>query len=522
MSVNYVTYLGLALIGFWAIQSLVWILKVKNEGRKSVNNLLYDSIPSVFTSLGVLGTFGGILIGLLGFDANDIDKSIPILLSGMKTAFITSVVGIICSLISSRISKMVWYGAEDNDTVDMSSEIGVLRSILTTLQSDSAQNQANNQSLMGVLQPILTTVQNDSAQNQANNQALIEEMKALTQGIIGSGDESLNSQLLKLRTTFRDSQADTIEVLRGLTKSTDENLNALRKIDQGLNGDGETSLLNQVLRMREEQNEHAKANRSNFEFIVDAMKANSELLTEKFDEFAELMAKNNTEALVEVMKAATEEFNAQMSAIIERLVQENFDELNKSVERMNSWQQENKTMITQLTDQFKDTVSQFRITSEELDKVEKNTSALIDDNSVFAQMIQELNEVLVEDTKLLESSKVLSESSATLQEASQSVKDSSKELNNWVERQNSFNESYTLLMNRLEEIDKIKDINEVFWNDTKKQLEQGVSIIGEGSKQLQNDLDDINNSFYERLNSTLQSLDDCVQRMVLNYDESLR
>jgi len=234
------------------------------------------------------------------------------------------------------------------------------------------------------------------------------------------------------------------------------------------------------------------------------------------------MAKNNTEALVEVMKAATEEFNAQMSAIIERLVQENFDELNRSVDRMNTWQQENKIMITQLTDQFKDTVSQFRITSQELDKVEKNTSALIDDNGVFAQMIQQLNEVLIEDTKLLESSKILSESSASLQEASQTVKDSSNELNNWITKQNSFNESYTLLMSRLEEIDKIKDINEVFWNDTKKQLEEGVSIISNGSTKLQKDLDEINNSFYERLNSTLQSLDDCIQRMVLNYDESLK
>ena len=497
MNTFYVTIAGLFLIGIWAVQSTVWILKVKSNGRKSVNNLLYDSIPGVFTSLGVLGTFSGILFGLLGFDVSHLDKSIPILLGGMKTAFITSVVGLLSSLVFSRISKMIWYSADDDDTVDMSSEIGVLRSILSTLQSDAAQNEANNQ-------------------------ALINEMKSLTQSIIGAGDESLNSQLLKLRTTFRDSQDDIIKELLELSKGNEKNLDALKKIDQGLNGDGETSLLNQILRMREEQNDHATANRANFEFIVDAMKSNSELLTRKFDEFAELMAKNNTEALVEVMKAATEEFNAQMSAIIERLVQENFDELNRSVERMNTWQQENKTMIAQLTDQFKDTVSQFRITSEELEKVEKNTSALIDDNGVFAQMIQELNEVLIEDKKLIESSKILSESSTSLQEASQAVKDSSNELNNWVEKQNSFNESYTLLMNRLEEIDKIKDINEVFWNNTKKQLEDGVSVISEGSKQLQRDLDEINNSFYERLNSTLQSLDDCVQRMVLNYDESLR
>ena len=52
------------------------------------------------------------------------------------------------------------------------------------------------------------------------------------------------------------------------------------------------------------------------------------------------------------MKRATEEFNAQMSALIEKLVQENFQELNNSVQRMNNWQQENKEMITQLTNQL--------------------------------------------------------------------------------------------------------------------------------------------------------------------------
>ena len=98
MNTFYVTIAGLFLIGIWAVQSTVWILKVKSNGRKSVNNLLYDSIPGVFTSLGVLGTFSGILFGLLGFDASDLDKYIPILLGGMKTAFITSVVGLLCSL----------------------------------------------------------------------------------------------------------------------------------------------------------------------------------------------------------------------------------------------------------------------------------------------------------------------------------------------------------------------------------------------------------------------------------------
>lgn len=83
------------------------------------------------------------------------------------------------------------------------------------------------------------------------------------------------------------------------------------------------------------------------------MNKNNELIRQKFDEFSELLAKNNTEALVEVMKNATEQFNTQMSALIEKLVQENFKELNNSVQRMNQWQLENKEMIISLTNQFK-------------------------------------------------------------------------------------------------------------------------------------------------------------------------
>jgi len=46
-----------------------------------------------FISVGILGTFFGILLALLGFDTGDIDASVPALLDGMKTAFLSSVVG---------------------------------------------------------------------------------------------------------------------------------------------------------------------------------------------------------------------------------------------------------------------------------------------------------------------------------------------------------------------------------------------------------------------------------------------
>ena len=50
-------------------------------------------------SLGILGTFTGILIGLLNFNVDEIDKSVPDLLEGLKIAFATSIVGISAAII---------------------------------------------------------------------------------------------------------------------------------------------------------------------------------------------------------------------------------------------------------------------------------------------------------------------------------------------------------------------------------------------------------------------------------------
>ena len=56
--------------------------------------------PTLLTSLGILGTFAGIIIGLLEFDtdATKMDESIPLLLEGLKTAFISSLAGMSASI----------------------------------------------------------------------------------------------------------------------------------------------------------------------------------------------------------------------------------------------------------------------------------------------------------------------------------------------------------------------------------------------------------------------------------------
>ncbi|MBW8190301.1 MotA/TolQ/ExbB proton channel family protein [Neiella marina] len=58
-----------------------------------------QGVGNVLTSLGILGTFAGIVVGLMEFNPSNIDGSIESLLAGLKTAFITSLVGMAASIV---------------------------------------------------------------------------------------------------------------------------------------------------------------------------------------------------------------------------------------------------------------------------------------------------------------------------------------------------------------------------------------------------------------------------------------
>jgi len=65
------------------------------------------SAPSLFTTFGIFGTFWGIAVGLLDFDATKIQSSVPDLLDGLRTAFWVSVVGVGAALtVKVRVAVM--------------------------------------------------------------------------------------------------------------------------------------------------------------------------------------------------------------------------------------------------------------------------------------------------------------------------------------------------------------------------------------------------------------------------------
>ncbi|MGF1736505.1 hypothetical protein [Photobacterium satsumensis] len=72
-----------------------------------------SSTPNLLTSLGILGTFAGIVVGLMDFDPKNIDGSIELLLGGLKTAFLTSLMGMATSILFKGIAGFINRGSDE-------------------------------------------------------------------------------------------------------------------------------------------------------------------------------------------------------------------------------------------------------------------------------------------------------------------------------------------------------------------------------------------------------------------------
>lgn len=106
---------------FWLIiVSLLFAIWFRKTG-KFPSYVNYSA--TLLTSLGILGTFIGVVIGLLDFNAEDIDGSIGSLLAGLKTAFITSLVGMAASIIFKLLEAIPLFVKDEGiDLQDVGAE----------------------------------------------------------------------------------------------------------------------------------------------------------------------------------------------------------------------------------------------------------------------------------------------------------------------------------------------------------------------------------------------------------------
>jgi hypothetical protein len=412
------------------------------------NQYIFDAIAPVFPTLGILCTALGITIGIWSFNTNDIQSSIPQLLRGLRLAFIATIVGIVGLIVFQKWVAIVQKAIDEDP--------------------NRPKRQTDE---LSVLSELSFAVNNLKEENKKNFDRLIQSLSFDLEQRVGQ---------------------------------------KLTSLEQGMRASSAT-IVDELSYLRKEQFQTAEKANNNTDQIIKAMRENQVLISRKFDEFSELLSKNNTEALVEVMKHTTEQFNAQMSDLINRLVQENFRELNSSVQSMNAWQKENKEQIRSLTDNFQRTTEMFTISAATLKEVATSTQELVQDEGKLGQIVNELRRILIEDGKFQEITNKLVSTIDTLSETTESFEETTVKLNDWIRNEKNFKDAAEILIVKLEEF---RDLNGNVWDGYRREMKQAVSIIRETSARLGADLENINAEFYERLNDTLNNLDQCIQRLM--------
>ena len=475
---NLITYISLIIIVIAFFFCLFYVSRQRKLGTLIVKRRWIEQLPSMISTLGVLGTFAGITIGLLYFDTEDLDASIPILLSGLKTAFFTSLAGMIGSLFLSRQVNSA-LDEKDGGMSDIDMAAGQICKAVdamntTTKEAFEELRNQNKQQLEAQLHFYRTI--SETVSSLTTN---IGELKGFSKKFdnVDAVTTSINSFI-----------GECLEITSGIAGAQNEISDEIKNFSMVL--------------------------RSEVDEIEEKMKETNNLLVGKFDEFSELLKKSNTEALVDVMKSVTEEFQKQMNSLINKLIQENFDQLNKSVESLNVWQQENKEMISSLTKQYKEMTANFEQTSTTLTKVSGDTRLLVSDGGKLRQLIDALNQVIIEDQKFVKIVAQIEETATLSKDNMLQFEESTKSLNEWVRKQRNFVDGVQILIQKLEELNKLRDYNEQFWQNTKRSLEEGVGFITQGSRTLNTQLTALDKQFYARLSTTLAELDACIQAMI--------
>lgn len=149
--------------------------------------------PQIIASLGVLGTFIGITVGLFQFNTSDLQTSIPYLLEGMKTAFLTSLAGMSISLWMKYKQDLL---RKDEIYSITSIEGTSLDDILSHLLKIYDYNKEKDENQFKLL----------SSNNDILKDAIKTSLEKMENSLVGDGESTLVGQLKFLRSDINDSQ----------------------------------------------------------------------------------------------------------------------------------------------------------------------------------------------------------------------------------------------------------------------------------------------------------------------------
>jgi len=352
-----------------------------------------SDISSLVVTFGILGTFIGIFLGLITFEVTDIYGSVPKLLEGLKTAFLTSIAGMIA----------------------------------------------------GVLLKIFPSVYGIKIEEEKSDDSAVESMISI----------------------LNDINANQIEISKRETEQ-------LRQIERALCGEGDTTLLTQIQKLRT--------------LISDKQ----DDLIKEFRDFAKTMAENNSKALIDALTQVMRDFNTK----INEQFGENFKQLNEAVGKILVWQENYKEQIELIIQQFEKSV-------EGISKTEKSITNIQAEFLKISQTGEELKSLIG----------IFSNQIETINSVSQSAKN-----------------AFPIIEENIKKLtkdfsDRVNLATEELNNITKRQKDssnQQVQLITETSRNLSENVTEILRNMNSQIDSFMKQNAERIAKQVSELDKALQ
>lgn len=351
---------SVAEIFLWVIVlCLAYFLYQAYSGKQAT--LTYQA-PNILTSLGILGTFTGIVIGLLEFNfgsTEEINASLPKLLDGLKTAFVTSLAGMLSAIIFKWIDSSYFFARRQaQDSPDeitpnhIHEELKASNANLLSLKQALAGQEDG--SLVGILKlaraDLREAREQDLKRFEKFETSLFEQMENFAELLAKSATETVIEALRQVIVEFNNN----------LTEQFGENF---KRLDESVKKlvDWQQQYMQQMEQMSEHYAEGVKAIDSTRLAVVD--------IGEKTAEIPKSMAEMQT--VLQVNQHQIQELQRHLEAFVQLK------------EKATSAMPEIQTNLDRVTSQLSESTEKMKI-------------ALLEGATEFGQSVKTTNQAMTE------------------------------------------------------------------------------------------------------------------------------
>ena len=431
---------------------LLLLLAIYGASRSKNHKLKHyaKQSPAILATVGIFFSFCGITYGLMGLDLSPehIKDSIPNLLDGLKVKFIASLMGIGASIIV-RVTQSFSI-EEELAEINVDDKIVALLGDIHNVLAKSANNSPET-----LLQELKQAI--DLLPDEFKKQTVL--LDSIKSSLAGEGDASVTTQLGKLRSDMRDS----LKEMDVNNKKCSDNLN-------------------------------------------NTLSSNFENLTQKFDDFARIVAENNSKAFIEALEAAMRDFNNNIT----EQFGENFKQLNQAVGELLKWQDNYKTHVETLTDNFEISLNSVSVIQQAFTDIQIRSKSFTEVSAELSVILQKLDIQLGDLNFHLKS---LSQVADTAKEAFPIIEGNLEKLTSGFKK--STEQSLANINGTVESVgDDLKE--------TISRLRDTTGKLRESMEAQRDAIENTSNDFKFTVDSTLKNLSRETQASIHTYQDSLQ